>query len=146
MDILLFTNYSENNRMNKILSAPVTLSGVLRQSTDIIDPVINIEYDDPTEYNYVYIEDFGRYYFITGCSVIRTGLWQLNLHVDVLGSYKSQILAKTALISKQQNAARGNVYFNDGSEVNDSRCFNTIINFSDGFNASGEFILITAGG
>ena len=51
-----------------------------------------------------------------------------------------------AIIDKQQNEGHSNLYLNDGSYVIDSRSYNTILNFSGGFNNGGKFILITAGG
>ena len=39
----------------------------------------------------------------------------------------------------------GDEYIDDGSLVCDNMMFNTIYNFSNGFNNSPEYILITAG-
>lgn len=68
------------------------------------------------------------------------------MHVDVLMSYKEQIKQLPVIINKQQDIKNSNLYLNDGSYVIDSRSYNTILNFSGGFNDEGKFILITAGG
>lgn len=143
MDITLYQNISENNRVGKTLINAQTFTGNLRQSTSIINPVIMLNADNPTAYNYAYIPAFNRYYFINKIEAYRTGLFILTMSVDVLETYKTEIKGMLAIIDKNETV--GNNYFNDGSFVLDSRAYNQIINFSNGFNDNGEFILITAG-
>lgn len=146
MVIDLYINSSENNRVNKVLSGKFELTGTLRGETNVINPEILIEHANPTGYNYAYIPEFNRYYFINEFTSVRNGLWRVRLAVDVLETYKTQIKQMPAIIDKQQNKGNSNLYLNDGSYVIDSRSYNTILNFSGGFNNVGEFILITAGG
>lgn len=146
MVIDLYINSSENNRVNKVLSDKFEMSGTLRGETNVVNPEILIEHTNPTGYNYAYIPEFNRYYFINEFTSVRNGLWRVRLAVDVLETYKTQIKQIPAIIDKQQNKGNSNLYLNDGSYVIDSRSYNTILNFSGGFNNVGEFILITAGG
>lgn len=146
MVIDLYINSSENNRVSKVLSGKFELTGTLRGETNVINPEILIEHTNPTGYNYAYIPEFNRYYFINEFTSVRNGLWRVRLAVDVLETYKTQIKQMPAIIDKQQNKGNSNLYLNDGSYVIDSRSYNTILNFSGGFNNVGEFILITAGG
>lgn len=146
MVIDLYINSSENNRVSKVLSDKFELTGTLRGETNVINPEILIEHTNPTGYNYAYIPEFNRYYFINEFTAVRNGLWRVRLAVDVLETYKTQIKQMPAIIDKQQNKGNSNLYLNDGSYVIDSRSYNTILNFSGGFNDGGEFILITAGG
>ena len=146
MVIDLYINSSENNRVNKALWDKFELKGTLRGETNVINPEILIEHPNPTGYNYAYIPEFQRYYFIKDITSVRNGLWRARLTVDVLETYKTQIKQMPVIIDKQQNKGNSNLYLNDGSYVIDSRSYNTILNFSGGFNAGGKFILITAGG
>ena len=146
MVIDLYINSSENNRVSKVLSGKFELTGTLRGETNVINPEILIEHTNPTGYNYAYIPEFNRYYFINEFTSVRNGLWRVRLAVDVLETYKTQIKQMSAIIDKQKNKGNSNLYLNDGSYVIDSRSYNTILNFSGGFNDGGEFILITAGG
>lgn len=146
MVIDLYINSSENNRVSKVLSGKFELTGTLRGETNVVNPEILIEHTNPTGYNYAYIPEFNRYYFINEFTSVRNGLWRVRLSVDVLETYKTQIKQMPAIIDKQQNKGNSNLYLNDGSYVIDSRSYNTILNFSGGFNNAGEFILITAGG
>lgn len=142
MDIVLYNNNSENNKVGKDLTEAYTLTGALRDITNIINPIITIE-SDPRDYNYLYISDFNRYYFITKIESIRTGLWRIYASIDVLESFKTEIKNLTAIIDKQKIV--GNQYKDDGTIVMENRMFDTIYNFANGFNDSGELILITAG-
>lgn len=142
MEIILYNNTSENNKVGKTLTNETTISGSLRETTDIINPTLLLEYD-ARDYNYIYIPLFSRYYFITKVESVRTGLWRIYCNIDVLESFKTEIKNLTAIIDKQKIV--GNQYKDDGTIVMENRLFNTVYNFSNGFNDSGELILITAG-
>lgn len=86
MNITLYVNNSEKNKIGKNLTNDFSLSGTLRDATNIINPVILIELNEIGNYNYCYIPNFNRYYFITDITVIRTGLFAISLMVDVLES------------------------------------------------------------
>ena len=87
MNITLYINNSEKNKIGKNLTNDFSLSGTLRDTTNIINPVILIELNEIGNYNYCYINEFNRYYFITDITVIRTGLFAISLIVDVLESF-----------------------------------------------------------
>ena len=50
------------------------------------------------------------------------------------------------IVNKQQGTENANLFLDDGSYVLENREFNSVINFPNGFNENGEYILITAGG
>lgn len=145
MHITLMVNNSEKNKINKSLSDAVTFSGTLRDETSIINPVILMELENPSNYNYAYIPEFDRYYFINDMVSVNNNLWRISLKVDVLESFKNQILASSAILSDTENTGldkymSGNVW---KSRVKEST---SIINFPSGLSENGHFILITAGG
>ena len=61
-------------------------------------------------------------------------------------TYAAEIRKNYAIIDKVENFGVAYNYINDGSWVNTNRMNQSIINFANGFNDNGEFILITAGG
>ena len=70
----------------------------LKADTSVLSPVLLIDFDDqddpqPHLYNYAYIQDFNRYYFITDQRCIRGNLWEYSLTVDVLASYRQSIIS-----------------------------------------------------
>lgn len=142
MEITFYNNVSENNKIGKVLTDPYELEGTLRSQTEYISPVILFEFD-PTDYNYLYIPDFKRYYFINKIEWLRDDLFNVYCSVDVLESFKDEILALTGIVDKQETV--GNQFKDDGSIVMENRKFNQIYNFTNGFNNAGELILITAG-
>ena len=114
-NIVLQKNNSENNRVTKSLNTILTVSGVLKEETSIIDPVIKIECDlsAVTWCNYLSIPAFGRSYFVNNIRSIRNGLVEFTCHVDVLSSFASQIRDNSAIIKRQEKS--WNLYLNDGT-------------------------------
>lgn len=145
MDITLYKNNSEKNKINKNLSNGHTLTGTLRNESNVVNPTIIINIDNPTSYNYAYIPMFGRYYFITDFVSLRTGIWQINLKSDVLMSFKDSILNSRALIQNTQSVGKSN-YLSGSNWVNNCKTKTDIIPFSNGLLNDGQYILITAGG
>lgn len=102
--ITLMNNQEELNKINKNPTTVMTLYGNLREETSIIDPVINVEYDGVlTNVNYMYIATFHRYYFITKIDSVRTGLWRVCAHCDVLKTYAQGILGCDCVVARNQN-------------------------------------------
>lgn len=103
-DINLYKNSAEPNKVDKTaeLSTVGTISGVLRQECSLINPEIIIQYDKPPDFNYCYIANFGRYYYVENIVSMRQNLWRMRLRCDVLMTYKTQILNLTARIARQQ--------------------------------------------
>lgn len=94
----------------------VDVTGTLRAGSSLIDPVLLIEANAPgfhaNGYNYCYVEEFGRYYFITDIVSVNYTLWEIHCHVDVLMSYKDQIKEQTAIVARQE--AKYNLMLDDG--------------------------------
>lgn len=145
MDIKLYYNTSDNRCVQKVIQNELLLQGTLREDTSLIEPVITIHSNEIPRQNYAYIAQFSRYYFINNKESIRTGLWRLHLFVDPLMSFKADILALKVVVDKQSLEVNGDEYIDDGSLVTDNLMFKDIYNFSNGFNNTGEYILITAG-
>lgn len=114
MIIDLYLNNSEDNTVTKNLSQILSMQGNLKSETSIINPSIMFEFAKQMPiFNYVYIPDFKRYYFVRNITSYRTNLWQMDLHVDVLMSFKNEILANTGTIARQEN--QWNMYLDDGT-------------------------------
>ena len=145
MNIQLCSNTSEKNKINKAITNGITLSGSLKNESNIVNPSITINIDNPTIYNYAYIPDFNRYYFITNYISLRTGIWQINLKSDVLMSFKDSILSSEVLINKTETKGKNN-YLSGSNWVNNCKTKTDILTFPNGLLDDGKYILITAGG
>lgn len=92
-----------------------------------------------SEYNYCYIQDLGRYYFIESVERMNGSIYKIRLSVDVLKSFSTQIENINAIIVKSENP--DNNFVNcEKSETFESK----VINLTDNFNHSGNLILVTS--
>ena len=113
-DIVLMNNQQELNKISKSPSTVRTLTGTLREKTDIVDPQIDIEFAGTlTDCNYMYIAEFHRYYFITKVESVRTGLWRVYAHCDVLKTYANAILGTECVVARSESAY--NLFLNDSA-------------------------------
>lgn len=146
MEIKLYKTSSPRKKLVKELTDEITLTGTLRGQSSVMSPSLQIQDIAVIGYNYCYIPDFGRYYYINNINALRANLFELSLGIDVLMTYASEIRGNYAIVDKVENFGVAFNYINDGSWINTNRTDQSIINFSNGFNDNGEFILITAGG
>lgn len=103
-----------NEPMNKISKTPqelFELTGTLRDEASIVDPVILVEHNKPINANYAYIAEFNRYYYIRNIESVRTGLWRITMHTDVLKTFSEGILNSPCIVAK--SSSKFNLYLND---------------------------------
>lgn len=113
-NIILQRSDSPANALTKTLANVFSLTGALKDGTSLIDPVIMVENAGIiTGVNYASIADFGRQYFIKNITSVYNNMWEIALHVDVLGTYASGIKACSGIVAKQENSY--NLYLNDGN-------------------------------
>lgn len=149
MIIFLHKTTSERNKIIKEFNSndSLTLSGYLRSECSVLQPVIVIEMagNSITQYNYCYIPEFGRYYFINNIESVRTNVWRIHCNVDVLMSYSQQILNLNVIVSDE--TAPDNETYMSGEVWNTTvRTKTDVISFPNGLLDNGEYILITSGG
>ena len=93
MLINLFNFSKKENSTKRPTGEGTSFNCILKEDTSIINPVIRLDLGqpfNPSQFNYAYIEDFNRYYFIEDW--INSGsLWIASLSVDVLASFKTEI-------------------------------------------------------
>lgn len=110
--IELMNNQQELNKISKTPVLVRTLTGNLRDEADIVDPEILIEFDGTlVDCNYMHIPALNRYYFITKIESVRTKLWRITAHCDVLKTYAQAILGTEAVIARSES--KYNLYLND---------------------------------
>lgn len=145
MTIEFYVNQSEKNRLDKTLVSAFNLNGELKEDCSIIDPVIKIAADvsSMASVNYMYIASFGRYYFINNVISINNDICEVHAHVDVLSTYKDEIRAQRAVVSRQEK--KWNLYLNDGVFKTYQNPYIITKAFSSGF-TSQHFVLSIAGG
>lgn len=89
-----FYNFSKKSNSTKRPTSPAlaTFDCVLKDSCSVINPVIMLEagLSSRPAFNYAYIPDFQRWYFISDW-VFSRRLWVASLTCDVLATYKTDI-------------------------------------------------------
>lgn len=146
LSVNFYTNNSENYRVTKSLTAQLTESCVLKDGTSIENPIILLtNYNDIHDFNYMYIVEWERYYFITDIVSVRNGLWEIHAHVDVLMSFATEIKACTATCKRQENLF--NMYLDDPEfkTYNKSQVVTKVFSGS-GLKKNMDYVLVVAGG
>lgn len=102
--LVLYQNNAENNRVDKssFLTYIGNESGTLRESCNIVNPIITIEYSQVPNFNYVWIPSLNRYYFLKSIVSLSKDLWVLSLTEDVLMTYNELIRQQHAFIERNE--------------------------------------------
>ena len=127
MNITLYKTKSANNVINKKLASEKNLgnSCLLLDNTSVTSPAVIIggitSLDSISDYNYAYIAQCHRYYYINDIIALSGGRVKIVLTVDVLKSYASDILNSTQLVTRQKN--KGKMYLADADWTIDGRTY-----------------------
>ena len=129
LTMILYKNQSDDRCVQKSLIEINRVSGFIRNETSLLTPSVLIDTTNEPNYvldaNYVYMPNFRRYYYITSISSVRNHLWRLSLRVDVLMTYKDEILNQDALVYRSSN--KYDPYQNDAEMVLDVNPFQEVI-------------------
>lgn len=138
----LYKNSSENNVISKQLDEECMIDGYSRTVVDMLNPVIELAGIEVIKYNYCYVQELRRFYYIENVTISPNGVYKMSLRVDVLRTYKADILASYGLITKNQDY---NPYTGDPDV--ETRYTLSKHEFENGFNfTTGDFVLVTMRG
>lgn len=90
--IQLYKYDGMNNTVNKKLGSFISMNGDFRGVFNTFRPSITIRVKEVPTYNYCFIPDLNRYYFIDNVTFLGNSAYELSLKVDVLKSNESIIL------------------------------------------------------
>lgn len=141
MTVIFYKYDGIKNKINKTLADGLTVNDVIIQNDfDITDFELLIKDTNfNSEYNYCYIQDLGRYYYIDSVQRMNGTIYKIRVSVDVLKTFSSQIENINAIIVKSENP-NDNFVNCEKSETFE----NEVINLTDNFNHSGNLILVTS--
>ena len=145
-DIIFYNNNSDRRCINKNLTNAMTISGNIKSqytSSGIsLDIDISVAGITPFQFNYMKFDN--KYYYIDSVDFISQNIIRLNCGVDLLESYKSQILKQTAVLARSETSY--NRYLNDDNlHINAYKRVQTKA-FGNSFSAVSTPILIVTGG
>lgn len=125
------TQSSHNSIDKKILTEKLLENCKLLETTNVVNPTVIIggfaKMEDISDYNYCYIAQFKRYYFIRDIKNMTGGRVQIDMHVDVLKTYKASILDSQQLIIAEND--KGKMYLSNREWVTDERTYTRCYNF-----------------
>lgn len=144
-NVVIYMNNSGDDYLDKNLSGATTVSCEFKQPVDIENPTIYISATDAYDkYNYCYIAEFGRYYWmkpVAGNGQTIT----FECESDPLMSFKAQIRTCPAVVAR--NPWHFDLYLPDNKLPIETRTASAIIKFNvsafDGTNNC--YILTTLG-
>jgi len=105
------TLYSFTKRKNstKRPADGTTYTGTLKDNTSVVNPSVIFEFSAFPAYNYAYIQEFARYYWITDKTHVANNVWIITMHVDVLASYKNEIGGSSKYVLRSAAAFDGTI-------------------------------------
>lgn len=116
MECVFYKSNSANNVINKKLTEVGRANIFLKENNNPVD--LDIKVNDYFNANYVKLGNY--FYFIRYPEYIPTGnYYTLRLHIDVLESFKNEILNKKFRIIRSSNIY--NRYITDGEQVLSNR-------------------------
>lgn len=142
MTITTYRNASEEHVLDKQLT--VVNSGVtamFKDDTNMINPTIIISSLLSKNFNYVYISDTDRYYYVTDMTYSQQRTL-ITLAVDVLMSFNSEI--KDLYVIANRSSSYFNLYQKDDSIPFENRNLIATQPFSSGF--GGESLILAVNG
>ena len=94
---VVFYNHTKRSNSTKLPTGGTEIACVLKDECSVISPVLELKTDGYPTYNYAYISDFSRYYYVSDWTFNR-GVWSCTLLVDVLTSWRDTIKATQAQV------------------------------------------------
>lgn len=141
MEIRFYIMNESRNTINKNLGDYTTTFLKLKsQDVDVINPILTLKFLEYPKFNYLYIPALSRYYFIDDFIIRTDKTYELHCSVDVLQSFKDDILKAKGYIKTSTSA---NPYLNDDSysELENYEC--DIIEVNCDFDLSKQSIVLT---
>ena len=102
MTVTLYKNTSDKRNLNKVISEIKSVSATAKGDINIISPTLIIQYFN-TDFNYCYISELNRFYYVNSLTLLTGQRMQINLSVDVLMTYKEEIKNLTVNVLRYEN-------------------------------------------
>lgn len=144
MVVQLMTNNSPFNALSKNVVKQQEFDCTLKNYTDVLKPILIVNGVGLSGYNYGYLPDFGRYYYIARQTTLNENTVEIDFVVDPLMSFANEIRTNTGIVLRSESDI--NTYLSD-SEIQELayKRIQTKL-FPNSFNNNGNLILIVTGG
>ena len=137
MTAILYNNISDSREINKNLTELSTINITLYLDTNVVNPVFKIK-NFINNANYMYVPDLHRYYYINNYTLSNQCVY-LHCSVDVLTTYKTEILNSECLISRAENDYNDNIV-DTLAPITENTVY-TVKNFGENIKTTEHFII-----
>ena len=103
MNIKYWTGFSKRKNSTRVPTSGTDAAVNLKDDCSILNPVFDCA-GVPDNVNYIYVSDFGRYYYVTDVVHVTKDRIQIHCAVDVLATYKSNIGGYTAFVERSASS------------------------------------------
>jgi len=125
------------NKINKVLQNGTVKDLTFRNNFDVENPIIYLSFD-PIASGFNYVEIHNKYYFIDSVDFVRYNYYRVNLSIDVLKTYASDIAICRCTIIESENPNANKIDCVMGDTFNVSK-----IPLNDVFDYNGKIYLTT---
>lgn len=138
LTVTLYKNKSDKRVLSKTITDGISIDNVLLLdgNDSVLTPKLIISGVNVSDYNYVYIPDFNRYYYIKSIDIVDNRRFSINCEVDVLMSFAADIKKLTVVSGKA--ASNYNKLLPDSLPISAKR--NIIVKNLSGGEINSEFI------
>lgn len=144
MQITTYRNASEEHVLDKQLTVVNSnISAMFKDDTNMVNPTIIISSLISKNFNYVYISDTDRYYYVTDMTYSQQRTL-ITLAVDVLMSFNSDI--KDLEVIANRSSSYYNTYQKDDSIPFENRNIISTQPFASGFVGDTLILAVNGGG
>lgn len=142
MLIKLYTTKTPNNTIGKVLENETEYNIKFKSQTDRTKPIVVLMSETMIDFNYAYIPDFNRYYFVESVEVTPNKIYNISLRCDVLESFKKDILESSGFVNQQTTP---NKYYNSDYQTEIKKEVD-VIKSNVTLDTTKSTILVTIGG
>lgn len=137
MTAILYNNVSDSREINKNLIEVTTINITLYLDTNVTNPVFKLK-NFINNANYMYVPVLHRYYYINNY-IISNQCVYLYCSVDVLATYKTEILNSECLISRSETDYNDNIV-DTLAPITENTVY-TVKNFGENIKTTEHFII-----
>ena len=137
MNCTFYLLTENRNKINKVLQNGTVKNLTFRNNFDVENPIIYLSFD-PITSDFNYVEIHNKYYFIDSVDFVRYNYYRVNLSLDVLKTYASDIAICRCTIIESENPNANKIDCVMGDTFNVSK-----IPLNDVFDYNGKIYLTT---
>lgn len=115
MQIQLWSNFvKKKNSTKRPADAPHIENVTLKRETSLLNPTFIMTIDNDM-YNYIWVPDWGRYYFVTDVVHGNSNLCELRCTLDVLATFQDEIRNYVGFVERTSHPTWYNTDINDNA-------------------------------